>query len=68
MFEVTEEAVVRFATDYPAGQSRASNKLRKERIVVYPWSTLHLVAARLGNIRAVTGHLGEKSAEEGGSC
>ena len=28
--EVTEEAVVRFATDYPAyGQTRASNELRK---------------------------------------
>ena len=40
--EVTEEAVVRFATDYPAyGQIRASNELRKGGIVVFPlWSSL----------------------------
>ena len=65
--EATEEAVVRFATDYPAhGQARTSNELRKRGIFVSP-SGVRSIWLRhgLANFRQRLALLEKKSAEEG---
>ena len=65
--EVTEEAVVRFATDYPAyGQTRASNELRKGGIFVSP-SGVRSIWLRHGleTFKQRLAVLEKKSAEEG---
>ena len=65
--EVTEEAVVRFATDYPAyGQIRASNELRTGGIFVSP-SGVRSIWLRHGleTFKQRLAVLEKKSAEEG---
>ena len=65
--EVTEKAVVRFATDYPAyGQIRASNELRKGGIFVSP-SGVRSIWLRHGleTFKQRLAVLEKRSAEEG---
>ena len=65
--EATEEAVVQFATDYPAhGQARTSNELRKRGIYVSP-SGVRSIWLRhgLANFKQRLSVLEKKSAEEG---
>ncbi len=67
MEEAVEQAVVEFATDFPAhGQVRVSNELRKRGIFVSP-SGVRAIWLRhgLANFRQRLAALEKKSAEEG---